>query len=457
MTTVSLNARQADWWQAWRTNEEDEADRQHWLAGLFDSKAVRYFDSVTDLRTNSKDDSIFLRPASRYIKWYWETPDLAVLFNAESMSQNNPLLVLGPYGCICWRGVCEGWSLARIRHEASRIFGIDEVVPFLLRLASMGFVTGDIASLPSLTGESIRKEFQAPAVQFQMIQSFIPWYCLWELCMKCDLRCRICYQPAFVAPGPDEIEAQRLAAQIIESGIFYVCLLGGEALLRGDLEGIVSQLRSGGVFTKIITNGQRLTRERAGSLAKAGLNQVEISFDGLRPESHNASRGEGTFERALNALRHCRDAEIPRGGVVWTMHSGNFDELPILPSFLEQHGVTECYISTFKKTGLNGASAPWEPLTALQLEIIREQIDMWRSVHPHLSIILLPSCSCGRTSVMIGATGGVRTCSFSYHDVGNVTEAPLLDIWRRLEADLPDAGAVGYCSSGNRASACGGS
>ena len=100
----------------------------------------------------------------------------------------------------------------------------------------------------------------------------------------------------------------------------------------------------------------------------------------------------------------------------------------------------------FKKTGLNGSSAPWTPLTMPQLNALREQLAAWRQTHPHLSIALLPSCSCGRTSVVVGAGGGVRTCSFSYHDVGSVRDTPLLDIWSRLGADLPESGNVGYCS-----------
>src|SRR6185503_6233176 len=100
-------------------------------------------------------------------------------------------------------------------------------------------------------------------VQFQIVQTSVPWYCLWELWRVCDLRCKVCYQPDFVEPGLTRLQAAEVGQSLIDSGIFYVCLLGGEALLRSDLEEVIALLRANGVFVKIITNGQRLSFERA--------------------------------------------------------------------------------------------------------------------------------------------------------------------------------------------------
>lgn len=444
---TTLSVREQQWWHSWSANQDDAREHQDWLAELAGKQLATRTPSVQATSCVSALDHVTTRTANHFIKWYWETPDMAVIFNTSPMARNNPLLILGPYGCLCWRGIVEGWPLAYIRQEAQRIFGVDEVVQFLARLASLGFIEDDGSFVLREGVELVSKEFPAPTVQFQMKQSLIPWYCLWELCTACDLRCKICYQPEFFNDGPSEAEAARLATQFIHSGIFYVCLLGGEPLLRRDLERIIAQLRAGGIFTKIITNGQRLTPQRATSLAHAGLNQIEVSIDGLTFSTHESSRGQGTFQQALDALKHSRNAGIPRRGVVWTIHSGNFSELPALPAFLEEHAIPECYISKFKKTGLYGATALWEPLTQVQLEIARQQIDSWRSSFPHLSIVLLPSCSCGRTSIVIGADGGVRTCSFSYKSVGNVKEDSLSSIWRAMETSLPETGQIGYCST----------
>jgi sulfatase maturation enzyme AslB (radical SAM superfamily) len=262
------------------------------------------------------------------VKWLKESSDLVVLFNSASMPQNNPLLVLGPYGSLCWHGVVAGWPVRQIQFEAWRVFGTDEVVPFLARLQRLGFIAGDILLPEAASDGAVQKEFPAPEIQFQIVQSIVPWYCLWELSRVCDLRCKICYQPDFEERGLGPLETREVAQSLVDAGIFYVCLLGGEALLRPDLDEIVALLRANGVFTKIITNGQRLSRDRAASLGAAGLNLVEVSFDGLTVQTHDASRGEGAFARSVNALRNTHEAGIPRSGIVWTIHSGNLQNRP---------------------------------------------------------------------------------------------------------------------------------
>lgn len=382
------------------------------------------------------------RPAGRHVKWSAESPDLHVLFDTRRHAHDNPLLVLGPYGSLVWRGLLEGRAVGAVRREALRVFGCDEVTPFVARLAALGFVEG-WSGEPGPAG-TVVKEFPAPEVQFQLVQSAIPWYCLWELSTTCDLRCAICYLPHFTDRGPDRARALALADELVAAGIFYVCLLGGEPLLRPDLEAIVERLRDGGVYTKVITNGRTLSAARARALDRAGLNQVEVSFDGLTAATHEASRGPGTFAAAVAAVRQAAEAGIPRLGVVWTVHDGNLHELAELPAFLRRLEVRECYLSPFKKTGVQGARAPFTPPDPTALAEVRERIADWRRDAPELTVVLLPGCSCGRTSAVIGADGALRLCSFSSHAVGNLHRRPLLDLWRGL---APAAGGpLGYCA-----------
>lgn len=387
-----------------------------------------------------------------HVKWYAESPDLCILFNTQPMSQNNPLLVLSPYGSLCWHGIIRGWSIGQIRIEALRIFGADEVIPFLIRLIDLEFVRG----IPEIDGirtrpEMLRKEFAAPDVQFQLKHSIIPWYCLWEICTTCNLRCKTCYLPHFEGQGPDAKNTLHIIKQIVDSGIFYVSIMGGEPLLRQDLEKIVYRLRSSGVFVKLISNGLGLTLSRAKSLVVSGLNQIEISFDGLCANTNDISRGVSIFERALEAVNNAKQANIPRVGVIWTVHSNNITELYKLPKFLIENDVKECYISLFKKTGLHGTSAPFNPIRAKDVETIRQQLTPWKKSFPQLEIVLIPDCTCGRTSIVIGENGDVRLCPFSYQKVGNVYEAPLLDIWNNYETNLPEKGPLGFCVEGEQA------
>lgn len=390
-----------------------------------------------------------LRPTitGSWVKAHDEGPDLVVLFHSGMMRRNNPLLALSPYGSLVWRGIAAGATVGQIRGEALHRFGVDEVLPFLHRLAGLEFIQPLPLQLERpAEPERIAKEIPAPEVQFRLAHAAVPWYCLWEVTTLCNLRCRICYLRDFSTSGPTLSTALAITRQIVEAGVFYVCLLGGEPLLRRDLEEIVGTLRSAGVFVKVITNGLCLDARRAAAFARAGLNQVEVSFDGLSTISHESSRGGGTFARACDAIFHAQEAGIPRVGIVWTVHSGNFQELPYLPSFMELLGVTECYISSFKKTGLLGAQTSFVALRLAELEHLRGHLDEWRRELPHLTIVLLPTCSCGRTSVVVGADGEVRLCSFSYQGVGNVHERSLREIWNSIGAAALAGGPLGYCA-----------
>ncbi len=399
-------------------------------------------------------DGLRPRTSPRFVKWHDESADCVVLFHTGALRRSNPLLVLGPRGSLCWRLVGQGRTVREIRREVRRVFGLDGIVPFLGRLAGMGF----LAPLPPAAGVVAAdradpvEEFPAPEVQAELARTAIPWYCLWEICTICDLRCRGCYLTDFTRPGPSPRLALTRARQLAEAGVFYVTLLGGEALLRDDLEAIVSELRSHRVFVKLITNGLRLTAARARSLAAAGLNQVEVSFDGLTRASHEASRGAGTFAAARRALVAAGDAGIPRRAVVWTVHSRNWAEAVGLPRFLADLDLAECYLSRFQRPGPGGDGAPWRPLEPADRARLRRMVADLKRSHPGLSITLPEGCSCGRSSLIVGPGGGVRTCPFVRTEVGNLDRQSLDEIWSSLDATHRGEGPFGICA-GARAAA----
>ncbi|MBI5954910.1 MAG: radical SAM protein [Chloroflexi bacterium] len=373
-------------------------------------------------------------PARRWLRFYSESPELAVLFNTKSMPGNNPLLVLGPYGSVVWRAIINGESIGRIRNRVIRLFGEDEVFPFLARLMHLGFLIQQEQILNASSEEQkVIKEFHTPEIQFMLHHSRIPWYCIWEITTICDTRCQICYLKDYQTQGPLGIELDDLIKQIEQMGIFYITLLGGEAMMRSDLEDVIARLRKSNIFVKLITDGNLLTPERAGNLAHAGLNHIEISFDGLTANSHEKSRAKGTFQKAEQAVFTAQENFIPRVGMVFTLHSQNVDDLPDLPVFMKRHKIHECYISLFHKTGLLGGNSNITPLSVEMLPKIHKQIQQWKTEHADLTITLLSLCTCGHTSVVIGADMTLRPCTFSYASaIGNLRQNSLQELWDRM-------------------------
>lgn len=434
------------YWDIWDMEKLERVDHALML-NLIRSEMIIPKSSCVDL-TPMLLDSYSPEISPRYVKSYAESSDTVILFNTGGMPENNPLLVLGPYGSLCWNNLMNRKTIRQIREDAVRVFNADEVLPFLLRLIHTGFLSPLPLSgtINAVTVETVTKEFPANLVQYELPRSQIPWYVLWEVCTQCDLRCRTCYLPQFDSFGRSNQQIIHCAQHLVESEVFYISLFGGEVLLRNDLEEIVSFLRHNDVFVKVISNGQQLSYDRAKSLAEAGLNMLEISFDGLSEELHDSSRGIGTFDKAYRAVKFAQEAGIPRQAIVWTVHSENYSELERMPQFLDAIGVTECYISTFKKTGMNGVNAPWQPLSFEQSVELQRYVAEISREKPHLTITVPTNCSCGRTSIVISPEENVRLCTFSPVSVGSLQSDSFKAVWKMLNDTCSGIGPHGYCA-----------
>jgi cyclic pyranopterin phosphate synthase len=108
---------------------------------------------------------------------------------------------------------------------------------------------------------------------------------------RCNFRCVYCmprdtFGPDHAFLPRDEIltfeEIARLAGIFTRLGVTKVRLTGGEPLVRGDLETLVSMLHTNPAIADLTltTNGSLLARH-ARALADAGLNRVTISLDAL--------------------------------------------------------------------------------------------------------------------------------------------------------------------------------
>src|SRR5262245_65246982 len=74
-------------------------------------------------------------------------------------------------------------------------------------------------------------------------------------------------------------------------GVVQLHLTGGEPLLRADLEALVEGSRSLDLYTNLITSGFPLVRERLEALCAAGLDHLQLSFQG--PDAHSSAAVAG--------------------------------------------------------------------------------------------------------------------------------------------------------------------
>jgi MoaA/NifB/PqqE/SkfB family radical SAM enzyme len=87
------------------------------------------------------------------------------------------------------------------------------------------------------------------------------------------------------------------------AGCLVVDLFGGEPTLRHDLFDIIERGKSYGFILSLETNGYVLDQPYVERLVKAGLDQIYLSLDDYRAETHDGiRRKKGSFDRAMRAL-----------------------------------------------------------------------------------------------------------------------------------------------------------
>lgn len=147
----------------------------------------------------------------------------------------------------------------------------------------------------------------------------------------CNLACTHC----FVSCSPTNRTHDHLSLETVEGyleeavelGVKEYYFTGGEPFLNPDMEAILEAALAVGPAT-VLTNGllldpERCARLRALSDASEYSLDLRVSLDGMTPESNDAIRGEGVFDRAMDGIRNLVDAGINPVLTVTEVHEEN--------------------------------------------------------------------------------------------------------------------------------------
>ena len=125
---------------------------------------------------------------------------------------------------------------------------------------------------------------------------------------RCNLRCRYCMPPQGIQMLQHEDiityeEIASVARAAASIGVTSVRITGGEPLVRRGVVQLVEMLRGVPGLTDLsMTTNATLLAPAAESLARAGLNRVNISLDSLDPAQYAAITGGGDLRAALDGL-----------------------------------------------------------------------------------------------------------------------------------------------------------
>jgi len=161
-------------------------------------------------------------------------------------------------------------------------------------------------------------------------------YLEFQITDRCNLRCGHCY----IGDGLHQDLALEKIFKVLrefeEIQGLRLLLSGGEPLLHPQFWRINEILRDYPFRSILLSNGTLITEETARNLR---VHEVQVSLDGMK-EGHESIRGEGTFEKVLQAIDHLQEADI-RVSVATMIHRRNLLEFDQLASLIQSKNIRE--------------------------------------------------------------------------------------------------------------------
>ncbi len=161
-----------------------------------------------------------------------------------------------------------------------------------------------------------------------------------ELTHRCPLHCVYCSNPVSLAARESELSTEawrRVLREAAELGALQADFTGGEPLARPDLAEIIRAARGAGLYVNLITSGIPLDEKRLGNLVQAGLDHIQISFQGARQESSIEFAGTQAQERKLRAIEWIKRQRIALT-LNFVIHRQNVDQLEEMLALVEKIG-----------------------------------------------------------------------------------------------------------------------
>ncbi len=173
-------------------------------------------------------------------------------------------------------------------------------------------------------------------------QPYKPLYVKMKLVWTCNLRCGMCNHWRWASDAPLKLDRLKpIVAELAELGCRKIHLSGGEPTLHPHLAELIAHITGRGLRVTMTTNATLINRERAGLLAEAGLNGVNVSIDSPNPRLHDRIRGiKGSWKRTMKGCRALRK-ELKKGKVRINTVVGrlNYASLVDLPDMAAELGV----------------------------------------------------------------------------------------------------------------------
>jgi len=163
-----------------------------------------------------------------------------------------------------------------------------------------------------------------------------------ELTHRCPLHCVYCSNPLELQSRANELDTQiwsRVFREAAELGVLQADFTGGEPLARTDIIELVRAARIAGLYVNLITSGLPLDEAKLDALVAAGLDHLQLSFQGAREEIAAEISNTKSHAQKLRVLEWLKSRRVAVT-LNFVIHRRNLDQLAELLALAESSSAT---------------------------------------------------------------------------------------------------------------------
>lgn len=291
-----------------------------------------------------------------------------------------------------------------------------------------------------------------------------PVYATWDLTNTCNLNCYFCSADAKKGIDKNELDKQsklKVARRLIDWGILYVSIRGGEPSLCKELIDIVELFVENGVYVEVVSNGTGINKNFCDRLKKLppSMYRIKISLDSYIPEVNDCQRGKHSFYFAIKALENLSEHKIKNIRVQTVITEHNKGQIFKIYKYLHKYNVHSYGFSLLLPSGRSSNFIT----PAIEKNILRQilEIKQYEEENKRIKLekvhfgylqniegnekfyeaelddvssnkLFKIKCNAASTRVNINSNGDVYPCDFLKYSpflAGNILTNDLMDIW----------------------------
>jgi PqqA peptide cyclase len=273
-----------------------------------------------------------------------------------------------------------------------------------------------------------------------------------ELTHRCPLHCVYCSNPLELTARSTELSTETWSSvfqQAAVIGVLQADFTGGEPLARTDILDLVKSARTAGLYVNLITSGLPLDEQKLAQLVEAGLDHIQLSFQGAHPDTAEEISGTKSHAQKLRVLEWLKKVRVAVT-LNFVIHRRNIDQIDEMLKIAESSSAARIEFANVQYYGWAFANRDSLLPTRAQLDQSLIQIkaaeDRLRgririeSVVPDYYAKYPKSCmgGWGRKLMLITPSGEALPCHAAKVIPGlqfaNVKDESLADIWRFSDA-----------------------